>query len=294
MLCDYFGSLLAHGTFIRQYTVGEFWMYSHYQRRKMLTAMRVRKVFNWSADRQYIHYLDNKVDFNKYFDNLVTRGWLYLKDSNCEEFESFMRKYKTVIIKPINANQGKGVRFLNIENADVKMDSLFDSLREEDVMIEEVVVQHPRMTFGNSSVNTIRVYTILDKNNEAHLLKVILRAGIGDSVVDNYCAGGCIYEVDCENGIIISKGKRYIGTTHIKHPGTDITMLGYQLPHWDKIVETVLAGAKQLPQIRIIAWDVAVTNDGVEIIEGNQRIDYELLEFLGTNGYYEKIRPFME
>ena len=38
---------------------------------------------------------------------------------------------------------------------------------------------------------------------------------------------------------------------------------------------------------------MAITIDGVELIEGNHNPDYELLEFLGSTGYYEKITKLM-
>ena len=49
------------------------------------------------------------------------------------------------------------------------------------------------MALGNTSVNTIRVYTIIDYKGDAHIVQAILRVGVGDSVIDNYCAWGCIY-----------------------------------------------------------------------------------------------------
>ncbi|MEE0454812.1 MAG: sugar-transfer associated ATP-grasp domain-containing protein [Sodaliphilus sp.] len=47
--------------------------------------------------------------------------------------------------------------------------------------------------------------------------------------------------------------------------------------------------AEHIPQIGFIGWDVAITQNGVELIEGNHNPDYELLEYLGSNCYYEKI-----
>ena len=92
------------------------------------------------------------------------------------------------------------------------------------------------MVFGNTSVNTIRTHTILDKKGKAHVIKAILRAGVGDSVVDNYAQGGSIYEVDLQTGIVCSRGKSKAGENHIIHPGTNIVMLGYQIPNWDKVI----------------------------------------------------------
>ena len=46
-------------------------------------------------------------------------------------------------------------------------------------------------------------------------------------------------------------------------------MIGLQIPHWDKILTTVQEAGKLLPNMRYIGWDIAVTEEGCEIIEAN-------------------------
>ena len=68
----------------------------------------------------------------------------------------------------------------------------YNELKTNGFLLEECILQHPSMSFNNTSVNTIRVYSVLDKQGKAHILKVVLRAGVGDSVVDNFHSGGVI------------------------------------------------------------------------------------------------------
>lgn len=252
----------------------------------------------------YIHYLNEKVDFNKYFKDFVHRDWIYIKDVTKEEFENFVKKYGIVIIKPVAGVEGGGVRkFRYTEHTEVDMKQLYASLLKEDVMVEEVIKQHHRMVFGNTSVNTIRTMTITDNQGKGHIVKAILRAGVGDTDVDNYAEGGSIYEVDIETGVVCSKGKSKSGSNHIKHPGTDIIMLGYKIPNWEKVTEVSRKAAEHLPQVGIIGWDVAITETGTDMIEGNHNPDYELYEYIGSTGYYdvfnsiikqENMKPFIE
>jgi len=65
--------------------------------------------------------------------------------------------------------------------------------------------------------------------------------------------------------------------------------LSYQIPNWDQVMKISCDAAEYLPQIGFIGWDVAIAEDHVELIEGNHNPDYELLEYLGSSGYYEKI-----
>jgi hypothetical protein len=39
---------------------------------------------------------------------------------------------------------------------------------------------------------------------------------------------------------------------------------------------------------------VAISSEFVQLIEGNNSADYIGYEFVGSNGYYEKIKNFME
>lgn len=288
--CDYFGAVLRHRCLIRQYVIGEFWRLSNPERKKRLTYNRMVKLFDVLNKKDYIHYLNEKNEFNAYFNDFVHRDWIFSGDASADDFKSFVEKHDAVIIKPMDGVEGFGIRkFVLSKNPDVDIKDMFENLVREGVMIEEIITPNPRMVFGNTSVNTIRTHTILDKNGKAHVIKTILRVGVGDSVIDNYCQGGVIYEVDINTGLVCSHGQSKGNSQCYIHPGTDIVMLGYQIPNWDKVIEASEKAAEQLPQIRIIGWDVAITDNDVELIEGNHNPDYELLEFMGSTGYYEKI-----
>lgn len=287
---DYFMAVTRHRCLIRQYVIGEFWKLSTPERKRRLTYHRMVKLFAQYNQQDYIHYLEEKPDFNAYFSELVHRGWLQVTKTSFECFTVFLKKYNSVIIKPIDGVEGGGIRKFSLsENPSVNLLKLYNDLKRENVLVEEIIVQHPRMIFDNTSVNTIRTHTVLDSIGKAHVVKAILRAGVGDSVVDNYAQGGSIYEVDLKTGLVCSLGQSKNNSKNYIHPGTDIVMLGYKIPNWELVIKESERAAEQLPQIRIIGWDVAITNDGVELIEGNHNPDYELFEFLGSTGYYQKI-----
>lgn len=288
---DYAKSVVSHRCLIRQYVIGEFWKKSSRERSRCLTYHRMCKLFAAYNQPAYVHFLNEKPDFNAYFKPFVKRAWLHLKGDALEAFKALLEKHKTLIVKPVDGVEGGGVRKLSMEDCDLhNLRPLFDELVRENVLVEEIIQQHPRMVFGNTSVNTIRTHTILDDHGKAHVVKAILRAGVGDSVVDNYCQGGSIYEVDVKTGLVCTYGQSKSNSQSYIHPGTDIVMLGYRIPNWDKVIEGSEKAAEMLPQIRIIGWDVAITEDGIELIEGNHNPDYELFEFLGSTGYYSKIK----
>lgn len=292
---DYARAVIGHRCLIRQYVIGEFFKKSNPERKKCLTYNRIVKLFDKYNQKEYIHFLKEKPDFNAYFKNYVKREWLHIENTTEQDFINFVQKHDTVIIKPINGVEGEGIRkFVLSKNPNINLQELFTELKKENVLIEQVIIPNRHMVFGNTSVNTIRTHTFLDKNGKAHVIKAILRAGVGDSVVDNYAQGGSIYEVDLQTGVVCSRGKSKAGDNHIIHPGTDIVMLGYRIPNWNQVMKISRDAAEHLPQIGFIGWDVAIAEDYVELIEGNHNPDYELLEYLGSNCYYEKIIKLMK
>lgn len=295
-LWDYLTAFVLHGAHIKQYTVGGFWRYSNPQRSKCMTLYRLSRLSKRYNDSQWVHYFKNKPEFNRYFADFIGRQWLYVKDSSYEEFKSFVYCHKTVIIKPMGGKEGIGIRkFVYNGESDNQLRRFFDDLVQEDVVVEELIKQHQDMNLGNVSVNTVRMLTICrPSDGQAQVLKAILRAGVGDSLVDNTALGGYFYEVDVATGVVTSKGFNRDGNLTVEHPGTDKVMLGFKVPLWEQVIEICLKAARQMPYMAIVGWDVAVTTDGVLLVEGNNNPDYQHYEFLGTIGYYEKIKTFLE
>lgn len=239
-----------------------------------------------------VHILENKAHFNKFFSDFVHRQWLLSSESSPNQIADFIRRHGKVIIKPFDAMEGHGI--YKLEATEVgNLAAEAEKLAGQQVMIEEILEQHPDMVFGNTSVNTIRVHTILDRTGKGHILSCVLRAGVGDTVVDNYCSGGAIYPVDVKRGIVTGKGKSHTGDGHIIHPQTDIVMLGYRIPNWNILLEETIKAAERLPGLRLIGWDVAITKNGIALIEGNHNPDYELFEFIGEGKSYPLIRQFI-
>lgn len=283
---------VRYGCLPRQFTVGGFWNKRFNDRCDILTYRRLVKTMNRLNSSQHIHYLENKAHFNTYFSEFVHREWLFSLNSTVEQIEKFLRKHNHVIIKPYEAMEGHGIYKLDVSNVS---DLYYEAkkLKQTNVMIEEILVQNPLMNFGNASVNTIRVNTILDKQGKGHVLSCVLRAGVGNVVVDNYCSGGVVYPIDVNYGIVIGKGVSRLGSNHVVHPQTDTIMIGYKIPNWGKLISETIRAAELIPEIRLVGWDVAITSDGLELIEGNHNPDYELYEFVGDGKSYKQIKQYI-
>ena len=68
---DYTWSVIRHRCLIRQYVIGEFWKKSNAERKRCLTYNRIVKLFKKLNQKDYIHILNNKPEFNAFFKDFV-------------------------------------------------------------------------------------------------------------------------------------------------------------------------------------------------------------------------------
>ena len=141
----------------------------------------------------------------------------------------------------------------------------------------------------------MRINTVLDKEGVAHVVRVSFRCGIGESVIDNYSAGGVLYPVNSMYGRIEGPGRnRSLGQTVFVHPGTDSFMPGREIVFFEEALEMAKKAAKSIPQVRFIGWDVAILENGPELIEGNTRPGENLIESKGSEkGLYKTILSYL-
>lgn len=283
---------VRYGCLPRHFFLGGFWNKSLNDRKDILTFRRMVNIMDKVNNPEDIYILENKAEFNRFFSDQIGRDWILSSETSPKGISSFLRQYDKVIVKPFDEMEGHGIYKLELDKIK-NLDSEVEALSKKKVMVEEILRQHPKMVFGNTSVNTIRVHTLLDKRGKSHILSCILRAGVGDTVVDNYCSGGVIYPVDVDKGIVDGPGKSRIGDGHIIHPNTSIVMLGYKIPNWDILIEETNKAAERLPNLRLIGWDVAITEKGIALIEGNHNPDYELYEFIGKGKSYKIIKELI-
>ena len=271
-----------------QYLEGGFYKLRSFDRDKTYTKKRIdkiRKIFN---NKEYERILSNKVEFNTLFSRYLKRRWIYCKNATVEDIKCFYDNVDDIIVKPNSMSKGRGIYLLDKSMLDIT------SFVGKDVLLEECLVNHPQMRFNNRSLNTLRITTIMDSHDNVNIIKISLRCGVGDSVVDNFCAGGVVYPVNKDYGRIEGPGcHSTLGQECFVHPGSDIFMLGREIPFWTDIIAIVKEAAGLLPQVRFIGWDVAITDRGPAIIEGNQRPGAQLIEYQGTEkGLYRKMLSY--
>lgn len=118
------------------------------------------------------------------------------------------------------------------------------------------------------AVNTMRIATVL-VNGKMRILGAALRCGSGGGSIDNYSAGGLAAKIDPETGIVISDATNSKHERLYKHPDTGVFFHGFQIPHWDKVLEMLEDVTHRIPGVGYTGWDVVIREDGPALIEGN-------------------------
>lgn len=213
--------------------------------------------------------------------------------TSLEAFQKFCLDEQLVFIKPLNASYGIGAcKFdYNEENCQYLYEKLMSNSANE-YIVEALIKQDDEMAkFNSSSVNTVRIPTVLNKEG-FHILGAFMRTGRMGSIVDNGGSGGIFSAIDAESGCIVTDGMDENGFIYSKHPDTGITFKGYSIPKWNELVNIAENAHRKMGGHKYIAWDFAYTKNGWVLIEGNW--GQFLSQFVTGIGLKEKFVKLME
>lgn len=184
------------------------------------------------------------------------------------------REVIAIFIKPVDGIGGTN-SFKVDRNAITEnhvMLNIFNTVVKGNYLFQETINQHSSINkIYSSSINTLRVHTYTDTDGNKKIASALMRFGMGGSVIDNGSAGGFYIPVDTENWSLEGKGRNYFrsgGVMYEAHPDTNFRLDGFKIPFSKKIEKTVLEVASLFPE-KIVGWDIAITEEGPVVIEGN-------------------------
>lgn len=269
---------IKYGAGYKDYQLCEFYNLTDTQRATYVTRGINNTIVSLLNDKQYYHILDNKVEFNNTFGEFLNRKWIDMEKAGFEEFKSFIAGLDVIISKPTGEACGKGVEKLKVSDFESE-EKLFSYLKEiKSGLAEEFVNQHQDISaLYPHSVNTYRIVTVFTEN-EPHIIYAFIRIGNGGRFVDNINAGGMAAPVNIDTGIIEFPAFDKDGIYYETHPYTDCVIKGYKLPYWNESIELVCKAARVISQVGYVGWDVAVTENGPLLIEGNPFPGHDILQ----------------
>ena len=157
-------------------------------------------------------------------------------------------------------------------------------IKDQDIILQECVSQHHEMNRLNpNAVNTLRVVTVMTQDGPI-VFSALLRIGTRScGERDNTSQGGIAVGIQ-KDGTLMQYGfrKQSFGGRVEEHPDTGIVFSEFQIPKYHEALNLACRAHLLFYRIHSIGWDIAITEDGCMIIEGND--NWELQSFQALYG----------
>lgn len=286
-MIDMAWSMIRYGARPIDYVRFEFHKKSGRERDRYLTILRYfkfAKVLKKSLGGDRI--MGSKSNEYEAFSEFIKRDWMVVDAYTDEnEIRAFIKKHHTVIAKPNAGEQGKGV--MKIQAADEEGIRGLLALRSQITFVMEECLENCAeiAAINPTSLNTIRATTFIDKKGEVRIISIILRVGAPGAHVDNWGSGGVGYNFDVNEGICNCPGLDKLNRPYLCHPGSNVKMVGFELPEFDKLKAYIMELVKVEPKAKYVGWDIAITPNGYDLVEMNVPAGHDMFQSFNNPVY---------
>lgn len=287
LLFDYYTSLVRYGATVSDFFEYQFWKKKNIERSEYVTmffSRKIQKLFNRGDKTVFI----DKVKFNDIYSDFrsIKSMDLSTDEFTADDFIAFVKQCdRKVLMKPLMGASGQGIYKADV-STDEKALSLFKRVKKGgiDYMAEEVFQQTGSLHEVNPAcLNTVRIFTLND-GKDVYLMCAGARIGGGKDIVDNIHAGGMVCELEKESGTVVGPGYNLLGQRFVHHPISGKLIPGLVVPQWKRVLDTVKKAAQVTPNIGHSAWDVAVSETDVTLIEANEQGNFDLIQCCSQQG----------
>ncbi|WP_179344850.1 sugar-transfer associated ATP-grasp domain-containing protein [Winogradskyella ursingii] len=179
---------------------------------------------------------------------------------------------ESIFFRPHSDYGGHGCFKLTKKDLKTQISNALEMLLKNNYVHTEIIEQHPEINkIHASSVNTMRILTLVTSSNDVKVVYAGFRLGVGDSVVDNSSSGGFFIGTNMDKGTLDEHGFyliEYGGGKVYEHPDNGFKLEGFKIPFFKEACELAKKGVELLPD-GFIGWDVAITPNGPTIVEAN-------------------------
>lgn len=249
------------------------------ERKQYVSTKTENKFYETVSPSAYKKRYTIKPDFLADFKDFTKRDFIVPKEDNYNEFLEFLDKHEVFMSKPYDGLGGADVKkeySKDIENKE----EYFNNAIKNRIFLEELVKQHPDMNkLCEKSVNTMRIMTFND-HGKSRIIWMGLRVGNGINSIDNFHAKGMAVNIDINTGKLVGNAIDKNLNEYEEHPFTHVKFDGFQIPCFEEAKKMVLEASLRSDKILVVGWDVAISDKGPVIIEGNRRPGFDIVQVL--------------
>ena len=279
-----------YGTSFSEYFAYRFYALSHSEKQTFMTRRHMFRFFDKYNPKSLRVRIGDKRETKKYYGNLMQRDQFDYKEGY-EGFCEFAQLHPIIFVKRAISWGGEGAYKADISTEEKRL-AEWKKL-DENCVIEECVenCREIRALYAGA-LNTIKVVTLWI-NDKPEIQSALFRMG-NNTVVDNAHSGGLYALVDIETGCVITKALDNHFREYVMHPVTSEQIVGFRIPQWEDVKQVALSAASVTPGMKYSSWDIAVTDKGPIVIEGNWDAEFYAEQTLMQRGlrkkYSEKLR----
>lgn len=262
------------------------------ERKKYVSTKTENKFYETVSPSIYKKRYTIKPDFLADFKDFTKRDFIVPKEGQYDQFEDFLNKHDTFISKPYDGLGGADVKKEHTSQITDRKEYFNNAIKNR-IFMEEVVKQHHEMNkLCEKSVNTMRIMTFNDHNNP-RIIWMGLRVGNGVNDIDNFHAKGMGVNIDINTGKLVGDAVDKDLNKYEVHPVSKVKFDGFQIPMFEDAKRMVLEASLRSDKILVVGWDVAISEKGPIIIEGNRRPGFDLVQVL-SGGRMDIINDVMK
>ncbi|HIY65386.1 MAG TPA: hypothetical protein H9830_03815 [Candidatus Agrococcus pullicola] len=279
------------------YMCYQAWNLSESQLARFLTQRHSNALVRKYNDRASAATIARKDEFFKKYGEFTKRRFWLNRGTSFDEFLTFVEGLDSVFCKPLRARHGSGAFIVDLPRSRDELRSVYNDLMSRNrLIVEESIQQHALVRdFYPRSINTVRVIALQDSEG-VHVISAPMRFG-HQGITDNFSGGGMVCDVDLDTGRILTAAIDKTGTVYESHPYSGKPFIGFQVPHWDQVVDIAVNAMSMQSDVNYIGWDVAIQPEGACIVEGNSETGLALVQAPyapSGSGRKHLVEPFLE
>lgn len=266
MLLNY----LKYGVNPKEYYYFDFGNKTPEQKKTFFTRKMFRQFLKRNNNPAFVQILNDKYIFSKTFSEFlgrkVVRSNSFLKNS---ELEYLFEDAEKIVYKPYDGSGGNGIKV--IKKSDYPdLSKLAEELRSmPEAVLEQYIPQHEEISKAYPyGVNCLRIATLY-RDGKCNFLGGLFTLGINKGEVVNALQHSVFGLINMETGEVYTDLCDYSDNLFSKHPDTGFVAKGYKIPFWKELLEMVEKASAVVPQVGYVGWDVAISETGPVLIEGN-------------------------
>ena len=278
VLIDIIRCYIKYGSNYDEYRIYEFYIVKRGIESTYLTKHFHNKIKKYLYRKKLISFLNDRRDFYKKYDKYLNRDICYSKNLSFKQLEELISTKKTIVCKSSNTKENTTEV---LELKDFRSPAfLLDSAKKNNLpILEEYLPQHKDIERINPNNINILSITTLRTDNEVDVVGAIMKFGVSRTFEYDYKKSNYVNcYVDLKTGIIKQRGRDRYGEIISKHPVTNEKLINFEVPLFEKAINTAIKCAKETDELLEVEWNFMISNKKVALISCNKWEDYTFVQ----------------